>query len=268
LKITAAVIVTTPQELSFADVVRGIEMFDSVQVPCVAVVENMGYYEAPSVDRETIEASVLSKLRGKLKDETQLQAITTALADVVVAETKKQGTIPIFGPGHRRRLTELYGIENSFSMPLLTNIASSGDSGTPYILEHPESAAAKVYQDLAKTVVQQVSKVKFQGKNSTLEYDEKRHTMILDDKLISPAALRRECRCASCVEEMTGRQILVKSTIPESIKPKRIYNTGNYAVSVDWSDGHRSLYPYRKVQEYVAASATQLSTPVAASSIQ
>eukprot|EP00897_Mesotaenium_endlicherianum_P002466 jgi/Mesen1/2247/ME000153S01474 len=43
--VTAAVIVTTPQKLAFIDVAKGVRMFSKLKVPCVAVVENMCYFD-------------------------------------------------------------------------------------------------------------------------------------------------------------------------------------------------------------------------------
>jgi Mrp family chromosome partitioning ATPase/DUF971 family protein len=249
LNITAAVIVTTPQELSFADVVRGVEMFDTVNVPCVAVVENMAYYEVEkekTFDTKRLQSALSSALKDK-GIHGDSEDLAKELLQVVI-DNSENTRIPIFGPGHKRRLSEQWGIEHTFSMPLMDQIAFNGDSGTPYILENPDSPQAAIYKELARAVVSEVAKTKFSQSRPDIAYDEENHVIRVDGETISPADLRRSCRCAACVEEMTGRQILVPSSVPETIKPTKMASTGNYALSVDWSGGHRSLYPYRQIR--------------------
>jgi ATP-binding protein involved in chromosome partitioning len=62
--------------------------------------------------------------------------------------------------------------------------------------------------------------------------------------------LRLACACALCINEMTGEAMLDPATIPDDIKPKEIRPIGNYAIMVEWSDGHDSgLFPYRVIEE-------------------
>jgi Mrp family chromosome partitioning ATPase len=44
ININGALIVTTPQKLSYVDVIKGIEMFDNLKVPTIGILENMSYF--------------------------------------------------------------------------------------------------------------------------------------------------------------------------------------------------------------------------------
>jgi DUF971 family protein len=67
---------------------------------------------------------------------------------------------------------------------------------------------------------------------------------------IKAKKVRSECRCAACIEEFTGQQILDKGRVPDTIKPTSILPMGNYAVSIQWSDGHTSsVYPYELLKK-------------------
>ncbi len=271
LNLTAAVIVTTPTELSFQDVKKGIEMFDTVQVPCIAVVENMAHYELPESMKETLAKAVQ-------------QSSHVSNAEQVTQEVWKalQNTpLPIFGAGHRSTLQQLYGIEQHFKVPLMDQVAYEGDHGTPFVLQQPDSSATRVYRSLAQAVVQEVAKVKYTHPNQrlSLEYNRDAHVVALkqgsspqEEEIctLSPATIRRACRCAACVEELTGRQILLPSMVSENIAPLRMQSVGNYAWSIDWSDGHRSLYPEKSLRALASQkqkSSTKDSSPASPASV-
>ena len=61
--------------------------------------------------------------------------------------------------------------------------------------------------------------------------------------------LRVACPCANCVDEMTGKRLLDPATVDKNVKPKSIYSVGNYAMQIQWSDGHDTgIYSWKRLK--------------------
>lgn len=254
VNISAAVIVTTPQRLSFVDVVKGVDLFDTVNIPCVAVVENMaeystyefpeGFYE--SLGAKAATAVAVSTAFNKGDPNKAIDIVTKIIKDTIEKQKKPR---KIFGDGHNTRLRSMWGIENIISIPLLEEVSISGDSGIPHVLKYPNSEIANSMTILAEGVVIELARLsKISSTISPLTVDRTTNEIIYEGLYrISSKKLRLDCRCAICEEEFTRKKLISADVISDNVKPMSTGPIGRYAMSIDWSDGHKSLYPFRQI---------------------
>jgi ATP-binding protein involved in chromosome partitioning len=115
--LTGAVIVSTPQDIALIDARRGVKMFEKTNVPVLGLVENMSFYCCPNCGHR---------------------------AD-------------IFGHGGAKAEAARLGAEFLGEIPLLLDIRSAADAGTPIAASAPDSDAAKAYDALAHRVWEKVT---------------------------------------------------------------------------------------------------------------
>lgn len=125
IPVTGAIIVSTPQQVALADVVRGVELFrnESVNIPVLGFVENMAYFTP-----------------AELPDNKYY----------------------IFGKGGCRRLAEEMNIPLLGEIPLVQAIAESGDSGKPAALFNPSQTKDPVrdaFDALAQNTIKEICKL-------------------------------------------------------------------------------------------------------------
>ena len=64
------------------------------------------------------------------------------------------------------------------------------------------------------------------------------------------AELRRLCPCANCVNELTGARMLDPASIPDDLQQRDIALVGNYAIAVQFADGHSTgIFPFPFLRE-------------------
>ena len=219
-KLSGAVIVSTPQKLAYVDVEKGVEMFARLSIPSLALVENMSWFRCGACGEQQ----------------------------------------PLFGSGAGDRLAEQLGLD-LVKLPLVPEVAAHGDSGTPFFDANADHEVGGVYQRLATKVwdaLEQLANDKTPA--PSLEYNVGQDMILKFEGRefeFPPADLRRACRCAHCVNEMTGQPVLDPAQVPEEIYPTNISPMGNYAVAVEWSETvagcARSIFPYEFLRARYAA---------------
>lgn len=119
LTLSGAVIVSTPQKVAVADVVRGMKMFEAegVGVPVLGVVENMAFFTPAELPNNRYY---------------------------------------IFGRGGARQMAEAEGVDFLGEVPLIQSIAENSDAGTPVALGSSEEE--KYYAEICREVVSKLIK--------------------------------------------------------------------------------------------------------------
>ncbi|RCK54484.1 Iron-sulfur protein IND1 [Candida viswanathii] len=113
LQITGAIIVSTPQDIALIDAVKGITMFNKINIPIIGMVQNMSHFICPNCNHE----SHIFKSKG---------------AEKVASENH----------------LKLLG-----SIPLNEEICIQSDSGKPIVVSDPKSPVSQPYFDIAQSIV-------------------------------------------------------------------------------------------------------------------
>lgn len=67
--------------------------------------------------------------------------------------------------------------------------------------------------------------------------------------------LRKACRCANCVDELSGIPRLNPAEIPDDIQPVQIQSVGRYGIKIDWDDGHNTgIYGFQYLRKICPCS--------------
>lgn len=73
--------------------------------------------------------------------------------------------------------------------------------------------------------------------------------------------LRQWCRCAACVNELSGEEMLDKASVPEAIRCLKAEPMGHYGVAMSFSDMHKTgIYTYAFLRELCPCEMCKLST--------
>ena len=143
LRISGAVIITTPQDIALSDVRKGADMFNKVKTPILGVIENMSGYI----------------IEGKIKNSNGeiLNGGEISLGDGSNIEINKTGNfqikIDLFKKGGGESESNRLNIPLLGKIPLSNDIVTSTDDGTPIVEKDSSHKASQIYLSIVDKIL-------------------------------------------------------------------------------------------------------------------
>jgi ATP-binding protein involved in chromosome partitioning len=150
----------------------------------------------------------------------------------------------VFGSGAAQRISERFGPPVLGQLPISPQTFGGPTTASPRS-EDLQVAVEALVRNLGRSRAGvSVPRVHHDVRHVVLSWDDG-VTVQVDHR-----TLRASCECAVCVDEFTGERTLDVSDIPEDIHPVQVATVGNYALSIEWSDGHTTgFFPYDRIRE-------------------
>ena len=143
LRMSGAIIVTTPQDIALSDVRKGADMFKKVKTPILGVVENMS---------GLVISGVVKDLNG---NNINGGAITTDFSSncKINSNGEFEMNLDLFKKGGGLSESERLDIPLLGQVPISNDIVSATDNGEPLIRIKPDHEASKVYNSIIDKMV-------------------------------------------------------------------------------------------------------------------
>ncbi len=143
LRISGAIIVTTPQDIALSDVRKGADMFEKVKTPILGVIENMSGFMIDGVIKSS-NGEILNHGEINLSDGSIIQISETGNFEIKIDLFKKGG-----GETESKRLNiPLLG-----QIPISNDIVISTDNGTPIVHKTPDHKTSNIYYSIIDQIL-------------------------------------------------------------------------------------------------------------------
>ena len=135
LRMSGAIIVTTPQDIALSDVRKGADMFEKVKTPILGVIENMSGF---------ILDGVIKTSSGKMQNGGEI--ILTDGSNIQISETGNfEINIDLFKKGGGKSESERLNIPLLGQIPISNDIVVSTDNGEPIVQKIPDHKISNIY---------------------------------------------------------------------------------------------------------------------------